>query len=90
MKNLLQCKNKFINSKEAYKRATGKKKADRRLTCISDMYWIEEVLWYWDVLEISKFQQVGVVNRKTETNRNDESPTLDEERVDREIRETWG
>ena len=41
-----------------------------------------------DVLEISKFQQVGVVNGKTETNRNDESPTFDEEREDGEIRET--
>ena len=40
-----------------------------------------------DVLEISKFEQVGVVNRKTETNRNDESPTFGEEREDREIRE---
>ena len=40
-----------------------------------------------DVMGISKFQQVGVVNGKTETNRNDESPTFDEERADREIRE---
>ena len=36
---------------------------------------------------ISKFQQVGVVNGKTETNRNDESPTFGEEREDREITE---
>ena len=42
---------------------------------------------YRDVMEISKFRQVGVVNRKTETNRNDKSPTFDEEREDREIRE---
>ena len=42
---------------------------------------------YRDVMEISKFQQVGVDNRKTETNHNDESPTFDEERKDREIRE---
>ena len=38
-------------------------------------------------MEISKFQQVGVDNRETETNYNDESPTFDEEREDREIRE---
>ena len=42
---------------------------------------------YRDVMEISKFQQVGVDNRKTETNRSDESPTFDEEREGREIRE---
>ena len=34
-----------------------------------------------------EFQQVGVDNRKTETNRNDESPTFDEVREDRKIRE---
>ena len=45
------------------------------------------MLGHRDVLEISKFEQVGVVNRKTETNRNDESPTFGEEREDREIRE---
>ena len=33
-------------------------------------------------MEISKFQQVGDDNRK---NRNDESPTFDEEREDRKI-----
>ena len=33
-------------------------------------------------MEISKFQQVGYDNRK---NRNDESPTFDEEREDRKI-----
>ena len=38
-------------------------------------------------MEISKFQQVGDDNRKTETNRNDESPSFDEEREDRKIRE---
>ena len=38
-------------------------------------------------MEISKFQQVGVDNRKTERNRSDESPTFDEERESREIRE---
>ena len=38
-------------------------------------------------MEISKFQQVGVDNRETETNHNDESPTFDEEMEDREIRE---
>ena len=42
---------------------------------------------YRDVMQISKFQQVGVVNRKTETKRNGESPKFDEEREDREIRE---
>ena len=36
---------------------------------------------------ISKFQQVGVINGKTETNRNDESPTFGEEKEDREITE---
>ena len=44
------------------------------------------MLGYRDVLEISKLQQVGVVNRKTETNRNDESPMFAKERGDREIR----
>ena len=38
-------------------------------------------------MEILKFQQVEVDNRKTETNRIDESPVFDEEREDREIRE---
>ena len=38
-------------------------------------------------MEISKFQEVGVDNRETETNHNDESPTFDEEKEDREIRE---
>ena len=42
---------------------------------------------YRDVLEISKIKQVGVVNRNTETNRNDESPSFGEEREDREIRD---
>ena len=42
---------------------------------------------YRDVLEISKFQQVGVDNRETETNHNDEAPMFDEEREDREIRQ---
>ena len=37
---------------------------------------------YRDIMEISKFQQVGDDNRK---NRNDESPTFDEEREDRKI-----
>ena len=37
---------------------------------------------YRDIMEISKFQQVGYDNRK---NRNDESPTFDEEREDRKI-----
>ena len=44
------------------------------------------MLGYRDVLEISKLQQVGVVNRKTETNHNDESPMFAKERGDREIR----
>ena len=35
-------------------------------------------------MEISKF---GVDNRETETNHNDESPTFDEEREDRKVRE---
>ena len=39
------------------------------------------------VIEISKFQQAGVDNREIETNHNDESPTFDEEREHREIRE---
>ena len=34
-----------------------------------------------------EFQQVGVDNRKTETNRNDESPTFDEEREYRKVTE---
>ena len=38
-------------------------------------------------MEISKFQQVGDDNRKTETNRNDELPTFDEGKEDRKIRE---
>ena len=84
MKNLLQPKNEIRNSKEAYKRATEKKRT--RLTCIYDIYWIEEVLGYRDVTEISKFQQFGIDNRKIETNRNDESPTFDEEM---EYRKVW-
>ena len=45
------------------------------------------MLGYRDVMEISKFQQVGVDNRETETNHNQELPTFDEEREDRENRE---
>ena len=48
---------------------------------------MEEVLGYRDVTEISKFQQVGVDNRETEINHNDELPTFDEEREGRKIRE---
>ena len=59
----------------------------RLIDCISDIYWIEEVLGLRDAMEISKFHQVGVDNRRTGTNRNDESPTFDEEREDRKIRQ---
>ena len=38
-------------------------------------------------METSKFQQVGVDNKKTETNHNDESPLFDAEREDQEITE---
>ena len=38
-------------------------------------------------MEISKFQEVGIDNRETETNHKDESPMFDEEKEDREIRE---
>ena len=38
-------------------------------------------------MEISKFQQTGADNREIETNHNDDLPTFDEERKDREIRE---
>ena len=44
------------------------------------------MLGYRDAMEISKFQQVGQDNRKTETNRNNESPTFGEEMEDRKIR----
>ena len=44
------------------------------------------MLRYKDVMEISKLQQVGVDNRETETNHNNESPTFDKEREHREIR----
>ena len=64
-----------------------RKKINRRLTCISNIYWIEKVLGYRQVIEILKFQQIGVDNRKTETNRNDEAPMFDEERENWEIRE---
>ena len=59
----------------------------RLIDCISDIYWIEEVLGLRDAMEISKFHQVGVDNRRTGTNSNDESPTFDEEREDRKIRQ---
>ena len=64
-----------------------RKKINRRLTCISNIYWIEKVLGYRQVIEILKFQQIGVDNRKTETNHNDETPMFDEEKEDWEIRE---
>ena len=64
-----------------------RKKTNRRLTCISNIYRIEKVLGYRQVIEILKFQQIGVDNRKTETNRNDEAPMFDEERENWEIRE---
>ena len=38
-------------------------------------------------MKISKFQQIEVDNRETETNHNDVLPTFDKEREDREIRE---
>ena len=64
-----------------------RKKINRRLTCISNIYWIEKVLGYRQVIEILKFQQIGVDKWKTETNHNDEAPMFDEERKDWEIRE---
>ena len=45
------------------------------------------MLGYRDAIEISKFQQVGDDNRKTETSHSNESPTFDKEREDRKIRE---
>ena len=84
MKNLLPRKHENRNWKKAYK--SQGKKTDRRLTCIPDIYW-NEVLGYREVMEISKFQQIGDDNRKTETNRNDESPSFEDEREDRKIRE---
>ena len=59
-----------------------RKKTNRRLTCISNIYRIEKVLGYRQVIEILKFQQIGVDNRKTETNHIDEAPMFDEERED--------
>ena len=41
-------------------------------------YGIKEVLGCRDVLEISKLQQVGVDDRETEINHNDEAPMFDE------------
>ena len=38
-------------------------------------------------MKISEFQQVEVDNRETGTNRNDESPTFDERRENRKMRE---
>ena len=38
------------------------------------------MLGYRDVMKIPKFQQVGVDNRETETNHNDDCPTFDDER----------
>ena len=86
MSNLLQCKNKIRNSKEASKRAEEKNRQKAHLYFRHILNW-GGVLGYRDAMEISKFQQVGGVNRKTEANRNDELPTFDEEREDREIRE---
>ena len=40
------------------------------------------MLGHRQVKEILKFQQIGVDNRKIETNHNDEAPMFDEERED--------
>ena len=77
MQNLLQSKNKIEIQKKPTREPS--KKTDGRLACIFDIYWIEEVLGYRDVTEISKFQRVLVGNRETETDHKDELPTFDEE-----------
>ena len=83
--NLLPSKNKISNSKEASIKS--KLKAEQKLT------WIFNICWIWggvrerDVMKISEFQQVEVDNRETGTNRNDESPTFDERRENRKMRE---
>ena len=63
---MLQRKNEIRNSKEAYKRAK-EKITDRRLTCISDIYWTEEVLGYRDVMEIWKLEMIIVKLKQTVT-----------------------
>ena len=40
-----------------------KKKTDRKLTCFSNIYWIEEVLGYRDVMEISKLEIMEISNK---------------------------
>ena len=58
-------------------------KGPRKIHLYFRHYGIEEVLGYRDVLEISKFQQVGVDKlRETETNHINEAPMFDEERED--------
>ena len=83
--NQLQCKNKIRNSKEVYKRATKENSQKTQLYFRHILNW--RGLEYRNVMEISKFQQVGFGNRETEKTHNDEAPMFDEELEDREIRE---
>ena len=46
-----------------------------------------EVLEYRGVMKIPEFQQVGDDNRESETNCNDESPMVEEEMEDLEIKQ---
>ena len=83
--NQLQCKNKIRNSKEVYKRATKENSQKTQLYFRHILNW--RGLEYRNVMEISKFQQVGFGNRETEKTHNDEAPMFDEVLEDREIRE---
>ena len=78
------------NSKEAYKRA---KKKNRQKAQLYFRHILNRGGFEYEFgiqLEISwksTSSNIGFDNRETETNHNNESPTFDEEREDREIRE---
>ena len=81
MKNLLQCKNKIRNSKEAYKRAKEKKQTEG--SPVFPTY--AELRRCWDIDMSWKSQsssKLEFIIEKLKQTTNDESPTFDEERED--------
>ena len=85
LNNLLQCKNKIRNSKEAYKKA---KEKQTEGSPVFPTY--TELRRCWDMRMSWKSQnpnKLELIIEKLKQTTNNESPTFDEEREDREIRE---
>ena len=84
MKNLLQCKNKIRNSKEAYKRAKEKNRQKAHMYFWHILNWGDVGIWRCHgILEVP----TSWSSYYKKLNRNGELTTFDEEREDQEIRE---